>query len=226
MPRKIRPSALTAKNCGLFLAVCLIFFGSQLAFGQSGRRSTATPTPTPSVPQTAVKTTVPADEPAQTVKPADAAVVRSVLVAGEVVHDYTYYKSTTLDSALKECANRLRNSRRVPNVTKIGKMGFNDAKERAKKENEAYVLWISFVARDDGYGNMLIDYADYALLIPKTGHRLTYGRVKPGERSVVSTGGILGLPKPSNNRRSPYRQMENAVWQITDLLLHGGWFGS
>ena len=225
---------MLTKGNNYFFSLCAlacVLLISQTATAQSGRRTTVTPAPTPPTPviQSVVKgKTEPDDEPAPSNKPDDVAAVTSIIVGGEVVHDYAYYKSNDLDRALKECVNRLRDSRRVPEVTKGGKISFNEAKERAKKETDAYILWISFVAKDDGYGNMLIDFADYALLMPKSSRRLTYGRVKPDKRSVVSTGGVLGLPTPRTNRGSPtaaYHQMREIAWQIPDILLHGGWFG-
>jgi hypothetical protein len=215
-------------NCKcLYLALlAFVLFGVQNVGAQSGRLvSVPTPSPTPNV-ITTTKETAATDDETSLIKPSDVS-ISTLLVAGEIIHDNLYYKSNDLDNALKECARYLRESHKPVNATKIGKLNYTDAKERAKTETDAYVLWISFVSKTDGYGNMRIDYADYGILMPKTGKRLMNGRIKAGERSVVATGGILGLPQ--NRTRSSAAalrlEMREIVRQIPEILIHGGWLG-
>lgn len=210
-----------------FLCVAFLMFGLQSTAGQSGRRTTlVTPSPSPT-PQatTPVKPTPDLeDDDIPLTKPADAPKISSILVAGEIVHDYKFYKSNDLDTALKECVSRLRAITSAKNAEKIGTLRYNEAKTRAK-DGDDYVLWIAYVSKDDGYGNMRIDYADYAILMPRTGRRLTFGQVRPGARSVVGTGGILGLPT-SKTRSSPVavrNEMKEIARQIPEILVHGGW---
>lgn len=211
------------------LSLAVLLFQICFVNAQSGRRSNvAAPTPTPSPVLSAAETPKPRliDDEVPQVKPSDVS-ISTLLVAGEFIHDNLYYKGTDLDNGLKECVDRLRKSQRPVNATKIGKLNFNDAKERAKKETDAYVLWISFVSKNDGYANMRIEYADYGILMPKTGKRLMNGRIKAGERSVVATGGVLGLPKSTTRSSSAslYLEMREIARQIPEILIHGGWLG-
>ena len=209
------------------LSLAVLLFQICVANAQSGRRlnvAAPTPTPTPIVATTTTKKTTDVDDDTSLIKPSDVS-ISTFLVAGEIVHDNLYYKSNDLDNALKECARYLRESRKSVNATKIGKLNFNDAKERAKSETDAYVLWISFVSKNDGYGNMRIEYADYGILMPKTGKRLMNGRIKAGERSIVATGGVLGLPKTTtrSSAAAMWLEMREIVRQIPEILIHGGW---
>lgn len=160
------------------------------------------------------------------IKPTDVS-ISTLLVAGEVVQDFGYFKSNDLDIALKDCVRYLRNGQKPLNASKIGKLNYNDAKERAKKETDSHLLWISFVLKADSYGNIHVDYADYGVLMPKTGKRVTNGRIKPGQRSIVATGGILGLPdsRPRSSVAALRLEMREIVQQVPEILIHGGWLG-
>jgi hypothetical protein len=211
------------------LSLAVLLFQICVANAQSGRLLNVpapTPTPTPVVATTTTKKTTDVDDDTSLIKPSDVS-ISTLLVAGEIIHDNLYYKSNDLDNALKECARYLREGHKPVNATKIGKLNYTDAKERAKNETDAYLLWISFVSETDGLGNMRIAYADYGILMPKTGRRLMNGRIKAGERSVVATGGILGLP-PTRTRSSAVSlksEMRDIVRQIPEILIHGGWLG-
>lgn len=211
------------------LSLAVLLFQTCVANAQSGRRkNVTTPTTAPTPVLNSAETEKPpvTEDETPSLQPSDVS-ISTLLVAGEIVHDNLYYKGNDLDNALKDCVRNFRDGYRPVNATKIGKLNFNDAKERAKKETDAYLLWISFVSKTDGYGNMRLDYAEYAILIPGTGKRLTNGRIKPNETSVVATGGILGLPQ-NRTRSSPIsfnREMRDVVRQIPEILIHGGWLG-
>lgn len=198
----------------IFCAVAALCF-SQTAAAQSGRRSSKIL----AVPKPPVAAAPAAD--AQTAEPSVS--VSSIIVAGEIQHDYAFFRSTYLDSTLKECIDSLK--ARPPaslELSKGGSMTFNEAKERAKKETTAFVLWMGFVAKDDGIGNMSIDYIEYALLKPQTAKPLTSGRVDPGQSFVVGQGGVLRLPSRPK-RPSALSQMKAGAREIAGNLLHGGW---
>ena len=145
-----------------------------------------------------------------------------MIVSGEIVHDNVYFSSNVLDLTIKECMNALKGSG-VPDVTNGGKMKFNEAKDRAKSEAEKYVVWISFVTHTNGLGSMVVDYADYAVLTPKTSFRITSGRVTPGETSVVGRGGVLHIPAGRTNRSSLLLSMRSVAREVAGVLVHGGW---
>lgn len=212
----------------LFLiAVSLLLLGPLTVCAQSGRKAPAArPAPTPpsvKLPEGA-RTAGPKETPKPEPIPADA----KILVAGEVVHDYAYYSSSDLGTALKECVYAFRSGPMIVDAAKLGKLDFTEAKDRARQQTDAYILWISFVTTQDDRGNMRVAYADYAMLMPKTGDRLTFGRLKPNARTVVGTGGILGLPTPSRPRNSPVQarlEMKDIARQIPAILGRGGWLG-
>jgi hypothetical protein len=197
----------------LFVFIVLICGTCDIASAQSGRRSTPAPTAPTSIPAAAdIKTPVP--------KPATQ--VASLIVSGEIAHDNVYFSSNYLDLAIKECVNSIKLSG-VHDVTKGGKMKFNEAKERARAETDKYLLWISFVTRTDSLGGMYIDFTEYALLTPKTAVRLTSGRVRPGEDNVLSRGGILTIPTGRSTRASLLLSMKGAARDVAAVLVHGGW---
>jgi hypothetical protein len=195
-----------------FICLTFAFCASETVYAQSGRR----------VATTVPETTPPAGAQTSNI-PNPAAPAAAVIVGGELVQPYAFFRSNMLDLALKECVNSLRESG-VRNTTKGGTMKFNEAKARAGKETDAYVLWISFVGKDDGYGNMLIERADYALLSPKTSRRVTFGEVRPGAANVIATGGrVLTIPSARTRQSTTHRTLEALAREIAATLVHGGW---
>lgn len=145
------------------------------------------------------------------------------MVVGEIQHDYAVFRSTYLGGALEECVDELKtHSKPRLNASKGGKLNFTEAQKRARKETDIYVLWIGFVVKDNGLGRATVDFIDYAVLIPQTGKRLTYGRVSPEQTSVVAQGGVLNLP-PRSRRSSVSAALDAGARQIADILIRGGW---
>lgn len=211
-------------------ATLILFFAATVLLSaqvtaQSGRQRPASPTPTPaaSQPKKDVKgSTVEAESSKTPALSAEA----SILVVGQIVHGYAYYSSSYLDSALKECVYALSMGRRSLKPIRGGKMDYTQAKERAKLNTEDRVLWISFVTSDDGMGNTLISYAEYALLGPGRDQVLTRGRIDPAKSGVLSRGGIIGLPSghPRQTRGSMGPTMKSIAREVSSALLRGGWF--
>lgn len=198
---------------------------------QSGRKVTrpvAVPAPTATPePSTlpASNETAPDPDGDSPTRPQEAPPMRSLLVAGEVVHPYAYYNSNEMDIALRECVRSLKAHRGVTDAVRLGKLKYEDAKKEAKLQTSAYVIWISFLAVDDGYGQMMIKYADYLVLEPKTGTRVTFGRIRPDVYSPVATGGVLGIPtvRPQSSPVLARNQMKSIARQLPEILAHGGW---
>ena len=183
------------------------------AYGQSGRRPT---TPAP----------VPAPAPSVTADDASpiSANISSLVVVGEVFHDYAYFKSTNLDSALKEFVRAMKEEPRAfANVTRAGEATFKGAQEQAMQETTAHVIWLGIVIKDDGISGAWVPYFDFAVLNPKTGKTLLNGRLEPGRQQVVAQGGVMKIPRVTNNNSSALSQMKQGAREITYRLKSTGW---
>lgn len=199
----------------LIISLALIFCLFQTAAAQSGRKKDKPPE-TPEQPS-AVETTNDSQNKKQTEQ------ISSLKIAGELQYDSGWTKSTYLGSVLEECADNFQGRPGEPlKVEKVGKMKLNDAKELAKKESDAYVLWMGFFVRNTTYGSY-VDFVDYALLKPATGKVLTYGRIQPGRTSMGNTGTVLQVPI---NKKAPTElsQLKQGAREVATLLKRGGWF--
>jgi hypothetical protein len=202
------------KYCPVVCAVVALF--AIAVNGQSGRKQQDKTAP---VPVTAPTPAQPSDDTPSTVTK-----ISSLTVCGEISHNYTYYNSSNLDAALKEFAAWMKNE---PHpyfaVTRAGKMSLDAAKERAKKESGTHVLWLGIVGRDNGRGEMTVQYVDYSILMPSTGKVLISGRVIPGQQKIIAQGGVMTIPSISK-RSSELSQMKQGARQIADRLKSTGWF--
>lgn len=149
--------------------------------------------------------------------------ISSLIVVGEIQRNTNYYATGELDRALKEFVYYYELHKRTsPKITKEGKLKYNEAKERAEKETENYILWLGFVEEDDSYGYVQLSSVQYAILSPNTAEIVTRGQLEPGQSNIGNPGGVLQLPKPSG-RQDVKDQLRNAVYGIVNILLHGGW---
>jgi hypothetical protein len=205
----------------LFFLVAALFCFYQSVEAQSGRRINKTDAASKQsapIEATPVQTekTIPPDEPSITVP--------SLLLVGEVQHNFTYFNSNEIDAAFKDCVWILKSySKSLPPISKgSGKMSYKGAKEQAEKEIETFVLWLGFLAKDDGYGDMYIDSVQYALLTPKTGKVVTRGEIKPGQNKIVTSGGVLKIPT-GRERPSTLIQLRTGALDVFEILSRGGW---
>jgi hypothetical protein len=208
---------LYSKNQFLLISsLAAMLFLHCFASAQSGRRPTQpTPTPTPNIE---VKTPNSAEED----QPSER--ITSLILTGETQDDSAYSKSNYADSALKECLAYLEFFPKLTaKVSKGGQMSLKEAKERAAKETDAYVLWMVFVSKSDGYINQNVAYVEYIVLKPKTGKKLTSGRITP--ESLAKQRSMIGLPKTSK-RSSEIHQINEFARAVMDVLIHGGWLTS
>lgn len=203
------------------VCVLLVFCFCLSAAAQSGRRNkNAAPTPTP-VPTAVAET----KSDSQPVEPS--ARISSIVVFGELQQDNRFYRSNELDRALKEFVRTFEERTLPPRllsleVAKGGKLNFTEAKERAKKETNTYVLWIGFVGETASCGDMVITRIDYALLTPQTGKALTQAQIVPGQSNPVLTGSVLRLPSVHKHADSR-QQMREGARAIAARLVTGGW---
>lgn len=167
----------------------------------------------------------PAETKTETTEVRPSVKISSLTVVGEVQYKALFYKSNDLENSLKEFINFTKLvSKNVPEMKRGDKkMNYTQAKEQAKKEPDAFTLWIGFAAKDDAYGNMYIDLLHYAILKPQTGEVLTRGQFKPGETEL---GKITTVKVPTVRRRTiSLVEMKNSVRELSAILLRGGWFG-
>lgn len=204
-----------------FCALALCFY--QTINAQSGRsRRDKTKT---SSEQTLPVEPKPAETKNETPEDKPSVKISLLKLVGEVQYKALFYKSNDLENSLKEFISFTKLvSKNVPAMTRGDKkMSYTEAKEQAKKETDTFVLWIGFAAKNDAYGNMYIDFLQYAILKPQTGEVLTRGQFKPG---ATELGKITTVKVPTVRRRTiSYIEMKAAVRELSVLLLRGGWFG-
>ena len=198
----------------LFFCTAVIVCLYQSTTAQSGRRNKKeVSAPEPAV-KVETKKETPTEEPSVR--------ITSLKVVGEVQHDNTYYSSNELGSALKEFERWVKISKPSFEISRSGKMEFNEAKEQAEKETEIFVLWIGFVTKNDNYGSMYLEFVEYAVLTPKTGKRLTSGRIEPGQNTLGNPGGVLRSPG-QRKKTFVHIQMREGVRELAAILVRGGW---
>jgi hypothetical protein len=196
------------------IAAVLCFY--HLTEAQSGRRITqSVPTPIPKA-ETKMPNSSEENQPSEKIE--------SLILTGETQDDSAYSKSNYADSALKECLYYLEFFPKLTvKASKGGQMSLKEAKERAEKETDAYVLWMGFVSKSDGYINQNVAYVEYIVLKPKTGKKLTSGRITP--ESLARQRSMIGLPSASK-RSSEIHQIDEFARAVMDVLIHGGWLTS
>ncbi len=208
----------------MFFCVLAIFCFYQTTAAQSGRKSK---NDAPPVEQKAPQESKAVENEKEMPKPKDETPVRisSLIVVGEVQHNFTYYNSNQIDTALKECVRMLKASPK--SVSKVargsGKISYKASKELAEKETDTFVLWLGFLMKDDGYGNAFIESVQYAVLTPKTAKIVTRGEIDPAENKIVTSGGVLQNPPGRKNAATALLQMKQGARKIAEILLRGGW---
>lgn len=197
----------------LFFAV--IFFLNQTTAAQSGRKpaQNASPETTTATAETEITSQ-------QNKKSSD---VSAIKITGEIQYDSGWQKSNYLGHALDECVESLKGRPSRPlEVSKSGKMKLNDAKELAKKEAKAHVLWLGFFVKTYSVGYDYVEYVDYALLKPETGKVVMFGRIELGKTNLGNAGTVLQIP---TNRRSGSQLLElkQGAREVATILKRGGW---
>lgn len=150
--------------------------------------------------------------------------ISTLFVVGEVTSDSAYFHSNYLDMVTKEFAFWMKyEPRPFLGVTRGGKMKWEDARESSKKETERHILWIGVSLKTNNYGQLWVDYLDYAILMPRTGRTLLNGRLYPGEQKVIAQGGVMKIPTVSG-RGTVNTQMKLAARELAFKLKSTSWF--
>ncbi|HEX8492519.1 MAG TPA: glycoside hydrolase family 16 protein [Pyrinomonadaceae bacterium] len=204
---------IVAENkTGRLLIACIISILCllQATLAQSGRRqrkNASTPPPITTDNKTA--------DDAQPKPPAKkSAPIATVIVGGDRLGTSIYIPPVYVDMAVKSCVDRFEKSSGIEAISGGGSMTRSMAKDRAKKESAAHVLWLELRVEDDGSNEVSISYL---VLTPQTAKILTSGRVYLGSRSAG--GGTVGVGVPSITGRLPLGyQIKEAGASVADRV--------
>jgi hypothetical protein len=182
---------------GRLLMVCVLSLLclSQAALAQSGRRQIKRePQPPPPTVNAEAK-------PEATPEKEKLPPVASFVVGGDRLSATFEIPTGYLDIAINACIDRLRKSQSLD--VKAGGTSLNrkEAIDEAKKQTEAYVVWLELKADISGSSLSSI-VIQYSVFTPQTAKVKTYGSVYLDERRMGSGRVGVGLP-PSTSRRLP-----------------------
>ena len=196
----------------LIVLAALMVLGSE-SFGQSGRKQTEKPAPVP------IATPPPSVEP----DPIPAKIT-SLVIGGEVTNNSLYFHSSYWDVVTKEFIFWMKyEPRPFLGVTKGGKMKFEDAKLAATKETDRHILWLNVSTKNYGLDGLIVEYVDYAILIPQTGRPLMTGRLIPGDQQILAQGGVMKIPNV-NRRGTGIIEIKQAAREMAFKLKGTSWF--
>lgn len=158
------------------IVVSLLMICASLAVAQSGRRATpkaAAPVPTPTPEPTPVAA-----------KPKDAKPEFRFIVAIDKTGDFSRISLQAFSGVIRNCADRLNDSRRVAASVSTKDMSRSDAVRQAKAETEAYVVWMqlrpnTFSGQVEINGDPYNVLVQYTVLAPNTGKQVTSGNTFP-----------------------------------------------
>src|SRR5712691_5014753 len=145
---------------------------AQAALAQSGRRGAPppAPSPSPSSAQSVVTTGTAEPTPARPI-----ARPSSIIISGKTHSDTGGYHSQDVRDASDEIKYLFELFRLPCKPVKGGTMTAQEAHDRAKKETDAYVLWLGINVRLDESSlesvmrGDVLDHVDYVLFRPGTG---------------------------------------------------------
>lgn len=216
------------KNIFLFLFYAVLIFSfSPLAQAQSGRRpkTTPTPTPTPASQSTSaeVKIEKPAESKPEEIKPTEK--ISQLLIAGEMQESSWSWKSKNyLKNTIDDYLDEIKRHRSLQiNAINGEKMTFKEAKERAKKETDTYILWMGFAITNGSSGGAKLDYIEYAILKPQTAKSLTSGRITDAD--ITKMQKVMGIPSSSGSLGLG-TAMEFVGRNLIDKLINLGWISN
>ncbi|MBX7172735.1 MAG: hypothetical protein K1X72_17325 [Pyrinomonadaceae bacterium] len=215
------------KNVLLFLFYVVLVLGfSQLAKAQSGRRpkTTSTPMPTPASQSASAESKTEKTEPEpEEIKPTEK--ISQILIAGEMQESSWSWKSKNyLKNTIDDYLDEIKRHRSLQiNAINGEKMTFKEAKERAKKETDTYILWMGFAITNGSSGGAKLDYIEYAILKPQTAKSLTSGRITDAD--ITKMQKVMGIPSSSGSLGLG-TAMEFVGRNLIDKLINLGWISN
>ena len=213
-PRKAGKRFLIGCAAASFV-LCLIL--PQTTLAQSGRRRNKEDVPTPPVPTpTPIPRQAPTPNPRQAVTHKLPPGVRptAIVIGGRLIVDQHYYKSNDVAVAIKEAGWQFEERTKLK-PTKAGtKMTRTQAIERARKEQDAYVLLMEIRVHNPDTGKASISRIDFFLLIPRTGELMLEGKIDP--RTLVTK--IDGTPIPGTGPRNSFDELLFGVREVVERV--------
>lgn len=185
-------------------------FAPHDAAAQSGRRTVKKVSPVPAEPAAGARTDKPAPR------------ITSVIIGGHNVTKGTKeIISTNVSTVVRAFTSRL-NERPglLMGVVNGGKMTREEAVERARREQGAYVLWFGYSMQMVGLFDDTVEHIDYVVLMPQTAETLVEGRVYPDrQKTHADPGGIMRLPTGRRRTRpDPKLQLETGGRELADRV--------
>jgi hypothetical protein len=195
--------------CAVSLLACL----SQAALAQSGRRQNkplSPPTPVATEGEAEAK---PEAKPSAA-KPGPAA---TVIVGGDRFGSSAAMISSYIDEAMEACVAELDKSRGLE-ARGGGGMSRKEAIDRAKKETEAYVLWLDLRVEGSREDDISISYT---LFTPQTAKVMAFGNVYLSTRRAGRGPVSVGVPSVGGRMPLQYLMREagrEVAQRVSDKL--------
>ncbi len=167
---------LVLRRLAAGIVVSLLLICASIAVAQSGRRATPkapSPVPTPTPEPTPIPS-----------KPADTKPEFRFIVAIDKTGDFSRIPLNAFSGVIRNCADRLNDSRKVKADVSTRDMSRSDAVHQAKAETEAYIVWIqlrpnTFSGQVEINDNPYNVYVQYSVLAPITAKQVTSGNTYP-----------------------------------------------
>lgn len=182
---------------------------SQGAFAQSGRRQSKSVSTTPPVivePKTEAEVKPPKAKPAP---------IATLIIGGDNLSSSFDIPSGYLDIAINACIDRLEKSQSLAVSSAGSNMRKKDAIDKAKKQTEAYVVWLEIRGESDGSGLIL----EYFVFTPQTAKVKSSGHVYL-DRIQRGNGRIgVGLPPSVSGKLPLDYMMKEGGRNVADRLV-------
>ncbi|HKQ52629.1 MAG TPA: hypothetical protein VJT74_09690 [Pyrinomonadaceae bacterium] len=185
---------------GYLLTACVVALLclSQSAQAQSGRRQKTVLSPSPPADTTTVTKDKEGEAKPRADKPAPLA---TVIVGGDRFSNSYSVGPTYIDEAVESCTENLNRAGGLE-ARGGGDMTRKDAVDRAKKETEAYVLWLEMRVEGNRTDDITVTYT---LFRPQTAKIMAYGNVYLATRRVGK--GPVGVGVPGIGGRMPLQYL-------------------
>jgi len=209
----------------LIVATGVTLIVSQAALGQSGRRKTPPPAPSPSPSPAQSVVTTGTSEPIPA-EPIVRPIARpsSIIISGKTHSDTGGYHSQDVRDASDEIKYLFELFRLPCKPVKGGTMTAQEAHDRAKKETDAYVLWLGINVRLDQSSvesvmrGDVLDHVDYVLFRPGTGEIEYRGTVDPNKIVQTNENGARLPPMTQGRSRDVDSQLRRCAFEIVRVV--------
>jgi hypothetical protein len=201
----------------LIVSVGATLVVAQAALAQSGRRKTPPPAPSPAQSVAATETTEPT--PTRSI-----ARPTSIIISGKTHSDTGGYHSQDVRNASDEIKYLFELFRLPCKPVKGGTMTAEQARDRAKKETDAYVLWLGINVRLDESSvasvmrGDVLDHVDYVLFRPGTGEIEYRGTVDPNKIVQTNEHGARLPPITQGRSRNVDSQLRRCAFEIVRVV--------